>query len=297
MSENPIIVTEEEKVLEFYPRPPILTSFQANWNGVSLGYMRQPALEFPEVSTPRWHSIGIFTHGNRVIYAERQMDGRRQLDAVAGGDIVITPANIGHQAVVEGEGEFILLGIEPHIFARAINEGATPEEVELLPCFSTPEPLVYQIGMALKNILVTNPVGSRLYAETMVSALSVHLIEHYSTRKPTLHEYPNGLSRYKLQQVTEYINEHLDQDLGLEELAQLVQMSQHYFSQMFKQSLGMTPHQYVIRRRVERAKEFLYEGKLSIAQIAQTVGFANQSHLNFHFKRLLGVTPRKFLTK
>jgi AraC family transcriptional regulator len=279
MPENkPISISQEEDVLK-----------------MSFGYMCQPAFEIPEVSTPRWHSLGIFTHGERVIYADRKIDGRKQRDAVLGGDIVIIPANIGSQVSWDAEGDFIILGIEPQFFARAVDEAGEPEEIELISRFSTPDPLVYQIGIALKNALENNPCGSRLYAETMVNALSVHLMQHYSAKKPKLQEYKNGLSRRKLQLVIDYINSYLDQDLGLAELATLVQISPHYFSQLFKQSTGISPHQYIIRRRVERAKELILKQEMTIAEIAQTVGFASQSHLNLHFKRLLGVTPKKIL--
>ena len=71
-------------------------------------------------------------------------------------------------------------------------------------------------------------------------------------------------------------------------------MSPSYFSRLFKQSTGYAPHQYVIRCRVERAKKLLLQEKLTIADIAYSLGFAHQSHLNRHFKRLVGVTPKKF---
>jgi AraC family transcriptional regulator len=287
-----LVITKEEEIFPLFPRLPILTSLQANWHGISLGYMCQPAFAVPEVCTPRCHSLAIFTHGARVIHAERKIDGRRHRDAVVGGDIVITPVNIGHQAAWDAEGDFILLGIEPQIVAHAVDESVDVEQVKLIPHFATPDPLVYQIGLALKDVLEKDALGSRLYAETMVNALAVHLLQHYSTRKPILKEYTNGLSRQKLQQVIDYIHEHLDENLGLAELAALLAMSPHYFSQLFKQSTGMTPHKYVIQCRVERAKELLLKEKITIAEIACLVGFASQSHLNFHCKRLLGVTPK-----
>lgn len=72
-------------------------------------------------------------------------------------------------------------------------------------------------------------------------------------------------------------------------------MSPNYFSRLFKETTGITPHQYVIRCRVEEAQDLLRQGKLSIAEIATQVGFVDQSHLNRHFKRLVGVTPKTFL--
>jgi len=290
--DKPLILTEEGEILKMYPRPPILTSFETSWDGITFGYMCQPAYQVPEVCTPRWHGINIFTHGSRIINVDRKLDGRCQCDAVVGGDIVITPVNVGQAATWDAQGDFILLGIEPDLFARAIDEAAEPEKVQLVPHFATPDPLVYQIGLAIKNILENDPLGSRLYVETMVNALSVHLMQHYSTQKPKLKEYPNGLPRHKLQQVIDYINAHLEEDLSLNKLAGLIQMSPHYFCQLFKQSTGVTPHQYVIRRRVERAKELLVKGEMAIVEIARQVGFASQSHLNFHTKRLLGVTPK-----
>ncbi|MEH1845762.1 MAG: AraC family transcriptional regulator [Nostoc sp.] len=234
----------------------------------------------------------IFTHGARVIHTERKMDGCKHRDAVVGGDIIITPVNVGHQATWDAEGDFILLAIEPQIFARAVDETANAEQIQLLPHFATPDPLIYQIGLALKGILENNPLGSRLYAETMITALSVHLMQHYSTHEPILKAYKNGLSRRQLQQVIDYIHEHLDQNLGLAELAALLPMSSHYFSQLFKQFTGKTPHKYVIYCRVKRAQELLLKGEMTIAEIAELVGFASQSHLNFHCKREIGVTPK-----
>jgi AraC family transcriptional regulator len=295
LEQKPKSIAKEEEILQLYQCPPIITSLQTGWQGFGLAYMWQPPGEVPEVSSPRWHSVAIFTHGNRIIHADRKIDGRKQRDAVVGGDIVITPANIGHQAAWEEEGDFIILGIEPQFFSLAISEAVQLEEVELISHFATPDPLVYQIAIALKNILENNPTGSRLYAETMVTALSMHLMQHYSTRQPKKQQYNNGLSRRKLQQVIDYIKEHLNEDLSLTELAKLVQMSPHYFSQSFKQSTGITPHQFVICCRVERAKELIMQGQFTIVEVAFLVGFANQSHLNRHFKKLLGLTPKQFL--
>ncbi|MBE9037465.1 AraC family transcriptional regulator [aff. Roholtiella sp. LEGE 12411] len=292
MSEQkPLVITKEDEIFTLFPRLPILTNLQTGWQGISFGYMCQPASAFPEVSTSQCHSLVIFTHGARVIHAERKMGGRRHRDAVCGGDIVITPVNVGHEASWEAEGDFILLGIEQQIVAHAVEEAADADQIELVPHFATPDPLVYQIGLALKSVLENNPSGSRLYAETMVNALSVHLIQHYSTGKLILKAY-KGLPRRQLQQVIDYIHAHLEQNLGLAELATLIPMSPHYFSLLFKQATGMAPHKYVIHCRVERAKELLLKGEIAIAEIARLVGFASQSHLNFHCKRLLGVTPK-----
>ena len=289
---KPRAIANEDDLIQICDRAPILTSLHAGWNGIFLGHFRTPAYESPEICTPFWHGLLIFPKTSAPIQAQRTLDGKIQHEQVVEGDIVITPAQATHRSCWNAEHEFTVIAIASDVFARAVDESAEPSDVELLPHFSTSDGLVLQIGLALKGVLENNPQGSRLYAETMSNALAVHLLQNYSARQPILREYSGGLSKHQLRQIIDYINGHLDRDLGLAELAAIAQMSPHYFTRLFKQSMGLTPHQYVICRRVERAKELLRNRELSIAEVAYSVGFANQSHLNRHLKRLLGVTPR-----
>ncbi|HEY9609371.1 AraC family transcriptional regulator [Allocoleopsis sp.] len=103
------------------------------------------------------------------------------------------------------------------------------------------------------------------------------------------------IPQYRLRFVKEYIDDYLEQKLSLSELAAIAQLSPYYFCHAFKQSTGISPYQYVIQQRVERAKQLLMQGKMSIAEVAQTCGFTHQSHLNRHFKRITGVTPKTLL--
>lgn len=280
-----------------FSRSPLLTNLSADWNGVYFVYDYQPPGETPEVVATQ-HGVAIFTEVLTPIQAERTLDGRFQREQVVQGDILVTPANIGTRAQWDTEGGVIYLGFEPSVFAYAMYEVLDPDRIQLVPHFATPDPLVHQIGLALKTALENQGAGSRLYAESMANALIIHLLQHYSAQPPSLRDYyAGGLPKHKFRQVVDYIHEHLARDLGLEELATVVQMSSHYFCQRFKQSTGMTPHQYVIRCRVERAKELLLQGELTIADIARSVGFVDQSHLTRHFKRLMGITPKTLLQK
>jgi AraC family transcriptional regulator len=110
------------------------------------------------------------------------------------------------------------------------------------------------------------------------------------------------LALSQLERVIDYIDTYLvggspkeNRDLSLRELAQLVQLSPHYFSQLFKQSTGFSPHQYILRCRIDRGKQLLRKGGLSIAGVAKMVGFVDQSHFHRHFKRLEGITPKAFV--
>ena len=99
----------------------------------------------------------------------------------------------------------------------------------------------------------------------------------------------------KLRAVVEYIEEHLDASPTLEQMAATAHLSAYHFARQFKAATGLPPHQYLIARRVERAKQLLQAGTdLSLAEVAAQAGFSDQSQFSRHFKRLVGVTPRQF---
>jgi AraC family transcriptional regulator len=273
------------------PSPPLLTSAATQWRTISMTYMHQPTHEFPEICLPA-PFIAICTAS---ALTERTIDGTSKMDSIQTGDIVVVPANVGHGVRWTGEVGILLIGLDPALFIEAIDGSTNLKPTQLIPHFATPDPLVNQLGLSLKTVLEQNPTNSRLYAETIATMLTVHLLQNYSQHQIEFKDYATGLSRSKLCQVIEYIQANLDQELGLAELAAIANLSPHYFTRLFKQSTKLTPHQFVIRCRVERAKMLLLAGEHSIAEIAQKVGFANQAHLNVHIKRVLGVTPKVIL--
>ena len=92
-----------------------------------------------------------------------------------------------------------------------------------------------------------------------------------------------------------HIEDHLDAGLTLEQMAAVAHLSAYHFARQFKAATGLPPHQYVILRRVERAKQLLQTGGgFSLAEVAARAGFSDQSQLTHHFKRVVGTTPRQF---
>ncbi|MFQ4140857.1 AraC family transcriptional regulator [Chlorogloeopsis sp. ULAP02] len=278
-----------------FRRLPLVSSVSVGWDDLCIAYDQYPPGELPKILVKQ-HCIGIFTDIPSAVQAERKIDGRLVQEQNVQGDFVIVPANTSHQVVWNKLGGALSIAIDPTFFAQTIYEIVNPDRIELLPQFATSDPLIYQIGLALKSVLVKHGTTSRLYAETLINTLIVHLLEKNSVLCRNSSEYVGGkLPQYKLRQVIDYIYAHIDRDLSLKELGTVVQMSPHYFSQLFKETTGITPHQYVIRCRIERAKDLLQQGKVSIAEIAEQVGFVDQSHLHRYFKRLVGITPKTFL--
>lgn len=155
--------------------------------------------------------------------------------------------------------------------------------------------LIQGIVSALRAEVENGKIGGYLLIDSLKTTLAIHLLQSYCITKPKLSSYADGLSPAKQQQVTEYINEHLHQDIKLIELAAITQLSSYHFLRLFKQSMKITPHQYILQRRIEKAKYLLHKSELSIADIAIGVGFCDQSHFSRYFKRIVGVTPKQFL--
>jgi AraC family transcriptional regulator len=146
--------------------------------------------------------------------------------------------------------------------------------------------------------LTAGGIGGPLAADSLANVLAVHLIRHVlAAREPARRRY-GTLPRAKLRAIVEYVDEHLDASPTLEQLAAVARLSPYYFARQFKRATGLPPHQYVIARRVERAKRVLQTGgDFSLAQVAAHSGFSDQSQFTRHFKRLVGVTPGEFRTR
>ena len=134
-------------------------------------------------------------------------------------------------------------------------------------------------------VLALHSLGENMAEEVVASYLDAALAPI---------EVVGGLPPRRLQRVFSHIRENIARDLSVAELAQTVGMSQYYFSKLFKMSTGTTPHQYVMRQRVERAQEVLRETRTALAEVATIVGFETQSHFTSVFRRLVGATPKHY---
>jgi len=103
-----------------------------------------------------------------------------------------------------------------------------------------------------------------------------------------------GLPRYKLRRVTAYVHEHIGSPISLDDLANIAGVSRFHFHRQFRKSMGVTPHAYVLRARIERAKALLTGSDVTIGEVSGAVGFADQSHFSNIFRKLTAMTPRGF---
>jgi AraC family transcriptional regulator len=147
---------------------------------------------------------------------------------------------------------------------------------------------------ALRAELKTNSDGCHIYAQTMGNALAVHLLSRYSTRTKLFKPFTGGLSPRDLKHVVEFIGDNLNQELNLADLANTVQLSQYHFAHAFKQSMGISPHQYVIQQRIARAMLLLKQATISIHAVSRACGFSSPSHFSKSFRKRAGLSPSQF---
>lgn len=267
----------------------------SNWENIHFVHFQQPPCEVPEHVSPR-HTLCI--NVGKPVRLEQSVSGQRKaVDSIA-GDLAIYPAYSSQQFRWDREAEFFNLFIEPSFLTQVGYDVFSSDRLELIPHLATLcDPFVQQIGFALKTSLEIDGKSSSLYADAIAHVLVVHLLARYSTHSHQIKLIAGGFTQAQWKQIIDFIHATLDRNIHLAELAGIVQFSPYHFAHVFKKSTNTSPHQYIIRCRIERAKQLMAMGNLSIATIAQMVGFASQGHFTYHFKRLAGVTPKVFLQR
>jgi AraC family transcriptional regulator len=210
--------------------------------------------------------------------------------------VIVVPAHVTHQIEWNRESEFLIISLDPQLLNQAADENIDPERVDLVPSLPKPDPLIHQIGLTLKQELTENGGSDRLYVQSLVNCLSVHLLKKYSTLTRSLFPTTDRSSPSRLKLVLEYIHDNLAQNFSHTDLAAIANLSISRFYRVFRQGTGVSPHQYLINARIDRAMELLRSSRNpSIGHIAHQLGFADQSHFTRHFKRIVGVTPKVIL--
>ena len=132
---------------------------------------------------------------------------------------------------------------------------------------------------------------SRLFAEHISLALGSHIAETYGGMKSAAKRSRGGLAAWQERRAKELLSANLKEDISTADVARGCSLSAGHFARAFRQTTGLSPHQWLLRRRIDKAHELLCKGKLSLAQIASACGFADQSHFTKVYARLRGISP------
>jgi len=277
------------------PRTPLRSSApRSDWHGMIFEEHHAEA----EYVRPDVRSCSIVLHvfTGVPVRHEWRVDGHRLRFHSAEGSILMLP-NAFEGSVrcwrSRAETQWIL-EFQPRALGQRVEDYLGGAKLELTPQFDLTDLQLLRLIQTLRaDVVGGSPAGS-LFGETVGAAIALHLARHYSARAARSGGIDGGLADQPLKRVLEYIHTNLGCDLHLRELAEVADLSTFHFAKQFKRSTGCSPHQYVLQRRLERAKELLRNPQISLAEVSLRAGFADQSHLCNVFRRFVGLTPARF---
>ncbi|WP_017301977.1 helix-turn-helix domain-containing protein [Nodosilinea nodulosa] len=279
-----------------FNKPLMISSRQMDWNGILVEQCQSPASTY-EAELPALSDHWLSLHLGNPTHIIQKRDDRRHESILQEGDNLFIPAGQPSYWCQDKSGitcSPLFICLKPELIQQVAEASdIDSRRFEFIHCFGQQDLQLHQIGMLILAELRSHGMMGKLYVESLTQILVIHLLRHYSTLTRPIASQDSRFTRIQLQQAIDYIHTYLNRDLSLTELASVVNISPTYFASLFKQEMGISPHQYVIRQRVERAKVMLSKTDLAIADIALQVGFSSQSHLTQQFKRFTGMTPKQ----
>jgi AraC family transcriptional regulator len=283
-----------------------LSSTEAGWEGLAAQAFYEP-LEYEQMEradlvtlAPRDISLVLFTGGTMSMSLRYPNSPWQELH-LRHEDLILspdedTPSEVHWKILSSGPARTLHLRLSKDLLARTAEEVADfdPTHLSLVGRTGFHDPLLNQIALTLWRELEQPSPAGKLYAQSSAQLLAVHLLRHYSSAGKTIKEPSQRLTHQQMRRVIDFVQDHLSQDLSLEALAEQTGFSAYHFARLFRQTTGESPHQFVLRQRIERAQQLLKERDLPLVHVALESGFASQSHLTQVFKRYLGLTPRAY---
>jgi AraC family transcriptional regulator len=279
-----------------YQQSVVVSSDELSWQDIRLIHLRH---EPDELYLPPSDQHCIVLNLGTPLFLRARHQKRTIEGQVLAGESAILPAGTAWTGQYQGSHTHntLLLYLSPLFVRNAMNElGAIDASLSLAPQVGYRCEHIRHIAMSLLNELNEASVLGRFYAQSLATALAMQIVRRYSSLNDV--HVGGGMAPFRLRKAVSLIDRHVaDEEEGriaLRDIAKDVGLSYFHFSRAFKQSMGMTPTNYIAERRIERAKELMQETDLPISEIALRAGFSSQSHFTTSFRRFAGVTPRSF---
>lgn len=283
--------------LEEIPGAELLaSSAKWNWPNLFVCTMRIRPFSKDFLSSPSL-LVSMVTRGNLCGWWKIGSD-YTELD-LRPGTILIIPPHISFAVKVVSNVDLINIYINSCLLDHVIEEysSMTDSTFNVRSNLSVNDEFMEQSVLSIQEILHNGGTFSGVEAQYFARVLVGRIITRYSTPASKEQIVENGLPPSIVQRTTEFINLNLHKRIANEQLADLAGVGAAQFGRLFKRTMDMTPQQYIIRRRIERARALLTETDMPIVEIAQECGFADQVHLTRFFGRITGTSPASFRRK
>ena len=274
---------------------PVVLAEKRTAEGVAFQLRKDP---MGVLDAPGFENTLVAVHIGAAAKLKCRRDGRRYNGTAVHGDIDIIPAYTPSLWEMQDQNDASLLVSLPQKLLCSVAEqsGMNVERVEIRNRFQIRDAELEALCWAAKREMELRYPSGRLYLEGLALAVASRVVARHSSVAEIAggrsEKFDGGLSGHRLKQVLAFIEEQLAEDLSLDQIAAVAGLSASHVKTLFRKAMGMPVHQYVIQRRVERAKTLLMQDRLTITEIALAVGFAHQSHMARHMRRFLGVAPR-----
>jgi AraC family transcriptional regulator len=268
----------------------LTTSKDLGWDGVHVERGRNDSFETDNVVIPEHYFVLLLS--TELRWEAKEGAGFEKV-LTRQGDVMINPAHTAMSTRVPEPSEFAIVTVKPEKLVEAVAGAQIARPFGFEQRFQADDPLLRQIMLTLLAEAERGGANGRLFVDSMTTALAVHYIKTYGIGVPLDAPKGSGLDQRRLKRALDLLDSRFADDVSLDALASDVAMSKFHFVRLFKASTGLSPYQYLLKRRMEQGKRLLQTGDLPIAQVAQAVGFADQSAFASHFKKHFGVTPRE----
>jgi AraC family transcriptional regulator len=292
MSENEIV----NKGSSLYPyglvSRPLLSSIGLGWKGLLVERRHAPACELPDL--PVAHHIVELVSQQHVSLGERP-DWRGHLRPFSKypGTCNLFPDGVRPKLRVFTETHLIVCGLDPAFVEDVSEELGSNPVAQLRAQIDMRDESLASLMRLLENAAKSGESSNNLYVDHLIYAFTLRLFSLGQDRQYT--DIPQGaLPAHKLRRVIERMNADLDTDLDLKTIAAESGYSRNHFLRMFQAATECTPHQYLLRLRIQKAQSLMKHQSLRIIDIAESCGFTSQSQFSRVFRRVIGVTPRQY---
>lgn len=274
-------------------RPSVLSVANQDWQDVSLQRFQVPFHDI-KLGASCVHRVTLHLAGSVLI--ERTREGRRDRQWSDRGCSNLVPAGVPVTRSFKGQADFIVAYVTPAI----VNEVASdvfdldPASVRLVESLAVTDATLERFGRLLLAEAEAGAVGTRLFVETVTRALALHLLRTYSAESQRASALPGAMVGWRLRRTIEYMQANLAENLPLAQLAAAAELSPSHFTRAFRAAVGEPPHRYLIRLRVEQARDLLEHTRLPIIEISLRCGFEQTTHFATMFRKTTGLSPRAY---
>lgn len=269
-----------------------VTSYDLNLDGVILRYGSTCGFTAKNLIAP-FHAFLLNTGETDIKWKiHNKKSASNETIIMEKNHIFFNPANNPITRSTEEYYEFLLIFIAHEKMVASAKTIETDFKFDEL--FNINDPHLQHIFKLLLSEVQTENRNGKLFVENLISLLSIHFYKNYSINKSRLINNVDGFTEEEYEKILLYIDKNLNEKIRLEQLAEEIRLNKYNIIKKFKSTKNITPHQFILQKKLERSKFLLKDPSYTLTDITYMLSFSDQAHFTNLFKRMYGITPTEF---